>query len=353
LNEQGVNIEEFFYDLMPIQRLWLEEFGTASTLGIRNKRSQVLTNQIKYGGFNAVVFQGAPPPFTSEGWMHVRKKNTELELVIAHLGHTFNPDSLSGVDLILCASDELTHYYRSYGLRAETYLHSFPNHLFTHATDFQVREFEFAFVGSSGFKLQSHQKRLAYLQHLSRDFQIELFLDNQDNIVLPPSISFSNGGTYEFRLRASELRSKIFEKLGFYDRKKLLSQKADIPHKLFESLRDAVYGLEMFKILGNTKLTVQIHTSATSSAGAMRIFESAGVGTCLISDGVNMGKILVPDSEVVMFESEDELHRKCKYLLTHQDEMRQIAENGQKAVLKRHSTQVRAKEFLEITGLRR
>lgn len=75
------------------------------------------------------------------------------------------------------------------------------------------------------------------------------------------------------------------------------------------------------------------------------------MGACLISDGVNMKKILIPEYEILTFSSESELHKKCRYFLAHPDEMSEIARGGQMAIMNRHSTEVRAKEFLEITGI--
>ena len=352
LNQATVEIEDFFYDFLPTQRLWLRQTGRAGTTCIRRKRSKILTDQIRQGGFEAVIFQGTPPPMSQEEWISLRKKNRKLEYVIAHLGHPFKPELLSGVDLILCASDELTKFYRDAGFRSETYYHSFPIHLLSHSKNFDDRNFEFTFVGSSGINLDSHQHRLRYLQNLVKTFECKLFLNNQDNIVLPRSISFSNEGIYEFRVRMSQIKKDIYDKLCFSKSMEMQNKRFDSPVDLFESAEESIYGLEMFKTLGNTKLTVQIHTSATKSAGAMRIFESAGMGVCLVSDGDNMDKILTPGSEVVTFSSEEELHKNCNYLLTHQDEMREIAENAQKAVINRHSNRIRAQEFLEITGLK-
>lgn len=346
----GIETEEFFFDFLPVQRLWHSQFRDSKFRSIRNRKGELVLKQIKHGRFNVVLFQGSPPPIPQEEWLSFRKKNRNLETVIAHLGHPFNPIELLGVDLILCASDELTKYYRDAGFRAETYFHSFPDIFIAHSKLFSERKLEFMFAGNSGIKLESHQDRFRYLQRLSQEFDCHFYLDNQEDIVLPRSKSFSNGQIYELRLRAHEFRRKTVRKaVGISGEG--VTKKLGTSENMFESASEAVYGEEMFKVLGDSKLTVQIHTSATKSAGAMRIFESIGMGVCLVSDGANMEKILVPEREVVTFESEAELHRKCKYLLSHQDEMSEIALNGQTAVMNRHSNKVRAQEFLEITGL--
>lgn len=351
LNRASIETEEFFYDFFPIQKLWQNQFEGSNFKNIRNRKAEIVLSQIRYGQFNAVLFQGSPPPITQADWLSFRRKNRRLELVIAHLGHPFNPDQLQGVDLILCASDELSAYYRNAGFRTETLFHSFPIQLSSHAKKFQDRDLEFVFTGSSGLKLDSHQKRLAYLQRLSKEFDCRLYLDHQEDIVLPRAISFSNGGAYEFRLRLSEFRKKTLLRMDRTLGTGATNRNFALTAEESQLGSAAIYGTEMFKVLGNTKLTVQIHTTATKSAGAMRIFESAGMGACLISDGINLKKILIPESEILTFSSESELHKKCSYFLAHHDEMSEIAQRGQTAIMSRHSNKVRAKEFLEIMGL--
>lgn len=276
LNRAGIDTEEFFYDFLPIQKLWQYEFAGSKIKNIRNRKAEVVLSQIRYGQFNVVLFQGSPPPIPQAEWLSFRRKNRTLEFVIAHLGHPFNPEQLQGVDLILCASDELSTYYRNAGFRAETLFHSFPTQLASHAKKFPDRDLEFAFIGSSGFKLDSHQKRLAYLQRLPKAFDCRFYLDHQENIVLPRAISFSNGGVYEFRLRASELRKKTLLRIDRTLGTGATNQKFAMAAEESQLRSGAIYGMEMFKILGNTKLTLQIHTTATRSAGAMRILNQQG-----------------------------------------------------------------------------
>ncbi len=80
----------------------------------------------------------------------------------------------------------------------------------------------------------------------------------------------------------------------------------------------------------------------------MRLFESTGVGTCLLTDsGSNIKDLFTTDKEVVTYNSEDELFEKLDYLLNNDSVRKEIGEAGQKRTLKDHSLRIRCKQISE------
>ena len=52
--------------------------------------------------------------------------------------------------------------------------------------------------------------------------------------------------------------------------------------------------------------------------------------------------------EFIAFESKDDMLVKIDYLLTHEDERKEIAENGYKRIVKDHTYDARIKEMLSL-----
>ena len=55
---------------------------------------------------------------------------------------------------------------------------------------------------------------------------------------------------------------------------------------------------------------------------------------------------LIDNEDFVIYHSAEDLIKKIEYYLSHEDEMRAIAKNGFNKLLKYHTSEVRAKEFI-------
>ena len=82
-----------------------------------------------------------------------------------------------------------------------------------------------------------------------------------------------------------------------------------------------------------------------------RMMESLAAGCCYFYPkphyNVDFPNGLVDGKDFIIYHSSDELIEKIEYYLSHEDEMRTIAENGFNKLLKYHTSEVRAKEFIE------
>ena len=111
-----------------------------------------------------------------------------------------------------------------------------------------------------------------------------------------------------------------------------------------------VFGVDMYNVLRQSKITLNKHTDAAGSSVAnMRLFEATGIGTCLLTDtGENMSDLFEEDREVVTYTSVDECIEKAEYLLEHDEVRRQIAEAGQRRTLKDHTMKNRCEQIDKI-----
>lgn len=81
----------------------------------------------------------------------------------------------------------------------------------------------------------------------------------------------------------------------------------------------------------------------------MRVFETLGTRTALLTDNLDSIQELFNDNEhLVLFNSIDEAVEKMKWLLSDDEARQKIAENGYREALLRHTYEVRARKILEV-----
>ena len=81
----------------------------------------------------------------------------------------------------------------------------------------------------------------------------------------------------------------------------------------------------------------------------MRLFEITGVGSLLLTDAkVNLSDLFDDGSEVVRYESADELVERARHSLDHEDERKAIASAGQARTLRDHSYSRRMADLASI-----
>lgn len=119
---------------------------------------------------------------------------------------------------------------------------------------------------------------------------------------------------------------------------------------LSNSYQGAAWGLEVYRILRASKITLNHHIDiAGSYANNMRLFEATGVGTLLISDWKeNLHEMFEPGKEVLVYRSAEECAELIRYYLEHDTERKAIAKAGQERTIKEHTYFQRMQELVKI-----
>lgn len=114
------------------------------------------------------------------------------------------------------------------------------------------------------------------------------------------------------------------------------------------------WGLEMYQILQDSKVTLNHHISIASNyANNMRLFEATGVGVMLVTDRKdNLHEIFEPGKEVAVYSSPEECLEVMRYYLEHDAERQAIAVAGQQRTLRQHNYEVRMQELAELLTAR-
>ena len=106
----------------------------------------------------------------------------------------------------------------------------------------------------------------------------------------------------------------------------------------------------MYRVLARSRISVNYHIElAGPFANNMRLYETTGVGTLLLTDWKeNLSELFEPDVEVVAYHSPDDCVEKIKHLLSHESERARIAQSGQARTLRDHTYKSRMAELAAI-----
>jgi hypothetical protein len=201
----------------------------------------------------------------------------------------------------------------------------------------------------------SHQSRYWALKELKEKTNIHLWLEERDDLLSSKSNLKPYGLFKRLIKRLLGIMAKKIFSSDMHIQNNEIEEDSIVPviplKKIFKGkCYSASFGLDMYTILAKSKVVFNMHTDAAEGVvGNMRMFESTGIGTCLLTDtGSNMADLFVEDQEVVTYNSIDECIEKSKYLLDNEAHRQEIALAGQKRTLKDHTLMQRYAEIDQL-----
>jgi hypothetical protein len=113
---------------------------------------------------------------------------------------------------------------------------------------------------------------------------------------------------------------------------------------------EATFGIDMYNVLYNSKIAINRHIrSSENFANNMRLYETTGVGTMLLTDRkTNLGELFKVGKEIEDYGSKEELVEKINYYLKYDKKRKDIATAGQKRTLRDHTYKKRMTELIRI-----
>lgn len=354
MRKLGHEAEEIVYDVEPLQMRWMEEQG--SKVESKNWRTEIVLAQLAKMRPEIVFFQDihALP-------LEVKQKLKELvpsirKIVIFRGFPGIDRglfQELAVADLLLVGSPILVDRCREQGLNPHLAYHFFDTSILERLK-MGEKKIPFSFIGSSGFGYEAHRDRYHMLMRLLEKTNIELWIDEPRTKITWKAVLAD-----AIRSGLSLCPSSLLERLEHPARLKKLARQAVERKRALKSstpeaakplrqlfpgrCRDPLFGLQMFEMLQQSKLVLNRHSMpAEGFVDNIRLFQTTGVGSCLLTDtGNNMRDLFEPDREIVTYSSFDECIEKANYLLNHEKEMAAIADAGQKRTLKDHNATVR------------
>lgn len=253
------------------------------------------------------------------------------------------------VDLIIsCAPEEVTNLNKI-GIKAEHLHHAFNKNVLAFQNQ-SNKKYDVVFIGQIYRAIGFHIERDKILKRINDNLKLNIFSSSYE----------LNPFDFIYHLAKKAALTSLFPFYFFMnqfnkDYLSKLNKAKSYPYfpyslKLRKSLQPPVYGKRMYKVIKNSKVVLNIHAdSSPKFASNMRLFETTGVGSCLLTDWKeNINQLYTIDGEIVTYRSPEECVEKIKWLLDHDSEREIIAKKGQQRTFSSHLYEHRAPVFLEI-----
>lgn len=314
LHKLGHEAKEVISNCLPMQLRWAQDHA----LRIRYKLHQrnfhglpipwlkkmwfytVLLEQVKDYRPDVIHFQdpgGIDPTFLREIRPYVRLITAQIACPIPS-GTNFKE-----YDLMLSALPYYVERFKQLGIESFYFKLGFEPNILNYLKKEEVKLYNVVFIG--GFS-SSHVERIHYLEQLSQQIHVDWW-----------------GYGVECFSRKSPMRVNY---------------------------HGEAWGLEMYEILSKARISINYHGDlAGEYAVNMRLYESTGVGSMLLTDAKkNLQQLFEPGIEIVPYSSINECIELAKYYNEHENERRSIAYAGQQRTFLEHTYYKRMEEFIEI-----
>ena len=326
----GYEAADICIDFEFLQKLWAREHNVE--YNERNWLREILSAQLKIlqpdlvflddlyyfdEAYRQFLRDAAPKPIKIIGWRAAPTEDYGL---------------FTDVDLMLTCTPLFVDQLRNNGAKAELMMHAFEPSILNLVDQGTARDLDFTFVGNFVLRDGFHNERLELVKTLLDSTNLQVW----GTISEPYTPSLPN---------------RILRRLTGGANGRYTGPRATSLMQQYENrFHDSVLALEYFKILSRSKINLNKHIDcAENYAGNIRLFEATGMGACLVTDWkLNLPEMFVPDVEVVAYRTPEECAEKVRYLLDHEDQLKSIAEAGQRRTLRDHTYQKRAKELDEL-----
>jgi len=316
----GHDCDEVITDLESLQKSWAKEKD--KPFGDFSWKDDILMEQI-FAFKPEILYLQHINHFPR--WLLRRLKVLvpSLKKIIIFTGFPSDPRNLSDVDMVLCAIPNIQKSFDEAGINTRLLYYYFDQNILENLTSDELSiplysdEIEVSFLGYSGFGGQGEE-------HFSRYKLLDSILKNQN-----AKMWLTESSTKATKVPEGSLPLK---------------------EKHPESCFSPCFGLDMYRILASSKISINRHTDAANgNVGNMRMFEATGMGSCLLTDsGNNLSDIFEDGREVISYDSREDCLEKLNFLKENHKVAKEIGEAGKQRVLKDHSLQKRCELINEI-----
>ena len=352
LENIGYETENVVMSAAPLQKQWLEEYG-----GDRGDLSleEILLLQIKkYHPKVVFVSDCCNAKFVQ----CIKREVPSVKLIIGWAGSAVAKDPARKqlwkiLDIMLCCAPERVLALRQEGANAVHMNHAFPREVIPSLHRRENKHTTISFVGSLVRGKDYHLAREQLLLSLADALPLKIYSPSAYISKRHLLKSALNIGFYNIiRLFPHWVKEDILSPLPIMGR---ICKRKEHPHfpinfDLYRKLTPPVFGGEMFEVLFNSDIVLNMHAdSSPEYASNMRLYEATGVGSCLLTDSKkNMKDLFTPEKEVVIYDSISDCIEKATWLMQHPEERERIAKAGKRRCLQDHTYDNRAVEFDKI-----
>ncbi|MGI8543517.1 MAG: CgeB family protein [Aridibacter sp.] len=354
LNKLGYETVDLIANAEFLQKTWANENDVK--FDENNWLFEIATAQIKKFRPD-ILFIADYTTFTAEFIKNIRRVCSSIRLILGWCGAGYFDTSIFREwDIALSCIPEMVADFNEKGIRSYHINHAFAPRILDKLNLKSQPNVDFAFVGSVVKHNKFHIEREQLLIHLVKFTNLQIWADlerpsfKQRYNVLARRWVYDiinigkNAGVSEEIFNTFPLLRKVAK----WESPPNLEQFVD--RQILRRTYPALFGIEMFQKLRDSRIVFNNHIDVSPvSASNMRLFETTGVGACLITDWKeNISDLFEPDKEVLTYRSAEECAEKVKYLLEHEDERSAIAAAGQRRTLSEHTFDKRTARIDEI-----
>jgi spore maturation protein CgeB len=346
----GNEAYELVANAEPLQSAWANEHG------FNSRGEDLLLEQLKFYKPDVIFFQDSLS-FSYLFLQEVKKRVPSVKKIIGWCCSPYTKTQLENYklfDFVFTCSPGFVKVFEDIGIKVYRLNHAFEASLLPRIqNDNNYPESDFVFIGSFIGSKDFHNERIKLIESLIiKKINLSLYTN------LPNDNTF-----YVFGQKIGYSISQFLKSVGLSNLAlslpaiKKVARLTEMPRRInfSEEFKQSanptpLYGIEMFKALLKSKIGFNSHGGVAGDYAAnVRLFEVTGVGSCLLTDyKKNITDFFEPDREVVTYKSAEECIEKINWLLSHPDDLKQIAEAGQKRTLRDHTFEKRAEELHEI-----
>lgn len=342
LSPLGYDVCNVSYNVERLQRTWAREHSVNQYESLDLKQIAVL--QIKEFQPDILLFDDPDEALLGR----IRCEVPSLRLVLGWSGSAIPvTNAWKHMDLVLSCAQESVEQLQHSGYPAKQLHHGFDPRLLERIAQ-RNKRYNFSFIGQLVRSSQFHLQREQLLKRLAVQNGITVFTSSAEYGLIDDAKTLLMATSYYAVrvLRAAGLSDEAISALPFIRKAAHWTARPVRPVDplLKPFMQPAVFGLEMLQVLSDSTMTLNCHAdSSPRFASNMRLFETTGVGTCMITDWKdNLSELFIPDTEVVTYKSADECIEKVAWLLNHPAELATIAAAGQARTLRDHTSSHRA-----------
>lgn len=347
LNNLGVQAEDLFVNIEPLQKAWAKEYGVEYSAN--NWQRDIILAQVKSFRPDVLYLQDLYY-FDASFRKQLRERCGKRLLMLGWQAAPIQDYAvLRDLDVVLTCAPHFAAFLNKAGANGVLFLHAFESSILSAIRPAPRRNLDFTFIGSFVLREGFHQERYGMVQTLFQSTPLEVWGEVSINRApSKPNRLLSKAAAIANRFPAAEKLKKVRNGFAPNPRQSSFAGRGDLVFP--DRFHDPVFGLRYYEILASSKVTFNSHIDcAEQYAGNMRLFEATGAGACLVTDRKhNLSEIFEPDVEVVTYGSVEECAEKVRYLLEHDSEREAIAAAGQSRVLRDHTFEKRAKCLDEL-----
>ncbi|TCO11018.1 glycosyltransferase family protein [Natronoflexus pectinivorans] len=339
LAAKGFETMEVVANATPMQKAWAVENNLSSSLS----SEEIIMAQIAFFKPEIIYFQDSVT-FNGSFIRNLKNRFSFIKVCIGNICAPFTSsqiESFKAFDYFTVCSPFFQQQLRQFGITSVVIPHAFDQRILEKTekeNDWPVVPFIFtgSIIPGDGF----HSIRTRVLEQLVQESIPFAFYGN-----LP-----DKNRTAIVKKQASYIAASILDNIGLKSLTDYITpirkgrnhssfpRQLKLTSKLYKMAKPPLFGLEMFKALSKAEIGFNIHGDCAGDYAAnMRLFETTGVGTCLLTDHKSdLKNYFVPDSEIVTYQSAEECVEKVKWLIDHPDKLKEIAKRGQQRTLTEH-----------------